>query len=233
MRKKSFFLIFVLCAALFLSGCYSKATLEYEPAGAGETTYDGLLPIKSKVVERAWAIKDLNLKPYTKVMFKDAQIQYRPVAPASRETYTWDDRSEFPISEDGQARLQKMLSDTFIKELSKSERFKLVQEAGPDVLMVRVSLLDVISAMPPEPAGRSAIYLESVGEATLVVEFLDSQSKAILARAMDRRAADSPDGKMIKSSSVSSLFEAQQVVSTWAIILRSRLDQVGSSLTSD
>ena len=60
--------------------------------------------------------------------------------------------------------------------------------------------------------GRSNIYLSSVGEATLVIEIRDSESNAVLARIVDRRAADmnQTGGAMQQSNSVTNWSEVQQ-----------------------
>lgn len=64
--------------------------------------------------------------------------------------------------------------------------FTLVKELGPDVLLIRAGLLDIVSFVPPERIGRSEIYLTEIGQVTLVLELRDSITNAILLRAIDR-----------------------------------------------
>ena len=90
--------------------------------------------------------------------------------------------------------------------------------------MVRVGLLDVISRVPPDTIGRSSIYLDRVGEATLVMELRDSMSNAILARAIDRRAAERSPGTMMESNRVSNRAEVRRLGRKWASIVRSGLE---------
>jgi hypothetical protein len=69
------------------------------------------------------------------------------------------------------------------------------------VLLVRGALLDVVPNVPPDTVGRSRIFLDRVGEATLVLEVKNSQSKQIYVRTIDRRAAERA-GMAVEANSV-------------------------------
>lgn len=221
------------CAMLVFSGCAHNTGKGLETIDDAALSFDGMVPVKIKSLDRAWVREGISLASFPDIIFQTAEIQYRPVEPFTRRVSIPSNRTEFPISEANQERLQKMLSDTFTKELEKSNRFNLVREKGPGVLMVRVTLLDVVSNVPPELTGQNDIYLSSVGEATLVIELLDSESNTILARAEDRQAADAPGWDLQRSSSVTNWAEAQRVVRTWATILRSLLDNVAEGIDSE
>ena len=45
----------------------------------------------------------------------------------------------------------------------------MVEEPGPDVLIISGGLHDIVSNVPPPTVGRSDIYLSSVGEITLIL----------------------------------------------------------------
>ena len=99
-----------------------------------------------------------------------------------------------------------------------------MDEPGPDVLLIRGGLLDVVSYVPPEPMGRTEIFLSRVGEATLVLEIRDSISEAIIARAVDRRAAENVARGFSRSNPVMNRAEVRRMASAWARLLRERLD---------
>ena len=84
---------------------------------------------------------------------------------------------------------EEEIRGAFLEEFQSSTVFEVVEEPGPDVLGIHVGLLDVVSRVPPETVGRSRVFLDSVGEATLVLELRDSVSHTVLVRAVDRRAA--------------------------------------------
>lgn len=184
-----------------------------------EVTYDGLHRVVHSSVQYAWAKPDISLKGYDKILPAPAGIQYRAVRARPRSTAT-----DFPLTDNQKERLQETVSDVFREELAKSEYFTLADEPGPSTLIIRGGLLDVVSHVPPEPSGRGDVYLRSVGEITLVLEIRDSLSGEILARAVDRRAAQ-PDA-ITESNRAANLFEVRRVARHWARLLRTRLDQL-------
>jgi len=115
--------------------------------------------------------------------------------------------------------------------MRKIENFTIVDEAGPDVLIVWGGLLDVTSYVPPDNlSGRSEIFISTVGAATLVLELRDSETNTILARSVDRRAAERQSGVMTNSNRVTNAAEVRRLVRFWARRLRDGLD--GFSETS-
>ena len=82
-----------------------------------------------------------------------------------------------------------------------------------------------MSNVPPDIIGRGDIYLSSVGEITLILEALDSQSGEVIFRAVERRALDR-GGTAMRSSSVTTLAEVRRVLRRWATTLRNGLDSL-------
>ena len=208
-------------AALLLAGC-STNTGRSAPEIDPNLTYDGLAKVTNAKVTSAWMRPDFTLVGYTKIMLQGAGIEYRPVKPVNRATQS--SASQFPVTPEQQARLRAIVSDAFRAELAQSKNFQLVDEPGPDTLTIWGGLVDVVSYVPPDSIGRGNIYLSSVGQATLVIEIRDSQSNAVLVRAVDRRAAQTK-GMTQESNSVTNWSEVQRLARTWATQLRSRLDE--------
>lgn len=185
-----------------------------------EVTYDGLHRVDRSAMEMAWVKPDLNLNGYSKVILQAAPISYREVdEPRSRNS-----AHEFPISDSQRQRLQETVREAFLAQLSDLDRYEITDQTGRDTLILRGAIIDVVSQVPPPRVGRSEVYLASVGEATLVVELLDSVSGEVLARAADREAAGRA-GMPFKASSVTAWAEARQVANSWARLLRRRLDE--------
>ncbi len=221
----------ILCAAaigaaMLLASCSTSRTSA--PELESNLTYDGLAKVKDAKVSSAWMRPDFSLAGYTKIMLQGAGIEYRPVKPVNRIAQS--SATQFPVTPEQQARLRTIVSDAFRNELAQSKRFQLVEEPGPDVLTIWGGLVDVVSFVPPEPMGRGNIYLSSVGQATLVIEIRDSESNAVLARIVDRRAADvnQTGGAMQQSNSVTNWSEVQQLARSWATRLRNGLDDAAS-----
>jgi hypothetical protein len=92
------------------------------------------------------------------------------------------------------------------------------------VLLVRAGLLDVVSRVPPENLGRGNVFIDQVGEATLVLEVRDSQSNTAIARAVDRRAASGTN--MTESNSVQNRAEVRRLGRRWGALLREGLEKM-------
>lgn len=205
-------------------GCASAPpTIDTSPGA--EVSFDGLHAVLNSRADKAWARPGLDLSGYTKVRLIAAGIEYRPGGESSR---LWTARSRggpFEVTESQKAALQRIVAEAFREELGKSRRFTLVEEDGPDVLLVRGALLDVVSYVPPEPIGRADVFLRSVGEATLVLELRDSITDAILARSIDRRAAERPGDTLTWSNPVNNAAEVRRLARRWASSLRDSLEQ--------
>ncbi len=212
-----------LLAAIALglaSGCESAGR---EPRLGTELSFDGLVRVENARASAAWIDPDFDLSPYTKVRLEGAGIEFR-AAQASPSRMAQRSGREFPLSEQAKERVREIVETEFRREMARSERFELTDESGPDVLLVWGGLLDVVSFVPPTQVGRGDIFLRAVGEATLVVELRDSQSNATLARIMDRRAAERAAAG-IPSNTATNLAEVRVLASTWARLLRRRLDE--------
>ena len=221
------YLTTILFAAV-LSGC--GATPAFQQGPDAEVTYDGLTRVDNTVMDTVWARTDIDIKGYDKIMFQGVGVEYRPAkGPYSGRTSALEhqrsSQTEFKLDEATKAAFEAEVRDAFLAELGTSKVYQIVEEAGPDVLLINSSLLDVVSRVPPETIGRSNIYISSVGEATLVLEIRDSMSGAIFARAVDRRAAER-EGWLMDSNRVTNRAEVRRLARAWGRLLRQGLERL-------
>jgi hypothetical protein len=216
----------VAIAAMALAGCATPAPT-VDTSATGDMTFDGLFPVKNSRADAAWARPDVDLTMYSKVMLEGVGVEYRPGGESGRSLNSRSTGGPFEVTEEQKDRFEALMREVFLEELGKSEHFTIVSEPGPDVLLIRGALLDVVSYIPPETVGRSEIYLSRVGEATLVLELRDSITEAILARSVDRRAAEQIGDTLMRTSRVSSATEVRRLARTWARLLRESLDTYG------
>ena len=211
-------------AFLTAAGCASgPPAIDTSPDA--EVTFDGLRSVVNTRADAAWARPDTDFSVYTKVMLQGAGIEYRPGGEAGRTTISRGRGGPYEVTESQKARLQNIVIEAFASELTESDQYEVVQEPGPDVLLVRGALLDVVSYVPPEAIEpRTNVFLSQVGEATLVIELRDSITEAILARAVDRRAAESAGGMMTASNRVTNTAEVRRLANRWARQLREGLE---------
>jgi hypothetical protein len=222
--------LILLGLGILFAGC-SSAPPTFQTGPEAEVTYDGLTRVDNTKMHTVWARTDIDLSSYTKVRFESVDVEYRPVkgpysgraGMASTRTRSQD---TFPMDDATRKLVAETIFAAFQQELAKSDKYTMIDIEGPDVLTVRASLLDVVSQVPPETMGRSSIYIDKVGEATLVLELYDSESNAILARSVDRRAAERSGTTLMSSNPVSNKAEVTRLGRTWGTMLRSGLESL-------
>ena len=224
MNKKTIVAVTLLAAAA--AGCTSTPT--FQTGEDAEVTFDGLTRMEGTIMDAVWALTDIDLTAYSKVMFEGIGVEYREVSGpysgrAGSTTARRRSQSEFRLHPDTRALFEEEIAGAFREEMASSEVFEIVEEAGPEVLLVRGGLLDVVSRVPPETVGRSRIFIDSVGEATLILEIRSSVSNSIYARAVDRRAAQS-GATMTESNRVTNRAEVRRLGRRWGRMLRDGLD---------
>lgn len=191
-----------------------------------EVSFDGLVRVDRSVVTAAWVKPDLDLTRYKKLMVASEGVKFRALEAVSASRAR--SASQFPVKEENRQRLTGILKEEFTKELAKLQRYQIVDAPGDDVLLVVGAVLDVVSSVPPDidsaKFASGGVYLTSVGQATLVIELRDSESGEVLARAADKRAAESPF--TFQANNVTVWSEVQRLAQRWASLLRSNLEQL-------
>ncbi len=219
----------LLAACLAIAAC-TPANPLIENDGP---TFDGMVPVRDSGMKEAWAKPDINISSYRQVLLLPVELQFRAVRPGSgNPTFASQDRN-FPVSPENQQRLVDTVTTVFREQLAQSRTLTLTNEPGADVLLVRVSLLDIVSKVPPEGPGRTETFLDEFGAATLVLELEDSMSGEILARAVDRRVADPLNGieglgssSLSRANPVTTWSEVRRVAQRWATLVTRRIDQL-------
>lgn len=217
--------IFLTFAAMAIAGC-SSAPPTIQQGPNAEVSFDGLHVVDNAAFREAWADPDIEFSRYNKIMPGGAFFEFRAVKRTSNTQAARSNTREFYIDEDARARLEEEVTAIFAEELAKSTRFTVVDEPGPDVLIIRGGLHDIVSFVPPEPIGRGEIWLSSVGEITLLLEVVDSLSGEVIARAVERRAAQQGGGMAIRANSVTTWAELRRLARRWATTLRDGLDAI-------
>ncbi len=205
-------------------GCTTASpTTQTGPDAA--VSFDGLHEIDNSRADIAWARPDLDFSNYTSILPVSLGIEYTEVANKANTAVTRTQRGPYFIDDKARAEFEALVGEIFMEELQKSVRFAIADEPGPNTLIVAGGLLDVTSQVPPTKVGSSnRIYLSSIGDATLVLEIRDSETNRILARAIDRRAAEPIGSSFQTSNSVTDTVEIRRLITYWATGLREALD---------
>ena len=216
--------LMMIAAIAFVVGCSQQPTVQTGPDA--EKTFDGLVRVDNARFSNVWVDPDIDFSHYNKVIPGGAEFEFRAVQKTSGTTRARSNEREFWISDADRQRLIDTVTEVFNDELSRSQHFTMVEEPGPDTLILVGALHDIVSRVPPEQAGRTEVWLNSVGEATLVIQAADSLSGEVIYRAVDRRAAESVGGQMIRGNSAQTWGEVRRWARRWATRLREGLDSI-------
>jgi len=194
-----------------------------------ERTFDGLVRVDNSRFRNAWADPEVDFSQYNKAMPGGARFEFRAVSKtAGRTSLPRGNQRDSWISDANRDKLVDTVSGIFKEELSKARGWEAAEEVGPDVLILRGALLDIVSFVPPEMRGRGNIYLASVGQATLVVEAIDSISGEVVFRAVERRSIE-PTGGATRANTVTTWSEVRRWARRYATILREGLESIHES----
>lgn len=218
----------ILISVALLPGCAAQGPTEARLATDEQMTHDGLYPVSNSRADAAWARPDMDIGAYNKIMLQGVGVQYRPGG-AQRSSRVGRKAEYYQATPQQKERFEGVFAEKFREELAKSTQFTIVSEAGPDVLLIKGGLIDVVSHVPPDQPGRHEIFLDKIGEATLVLEISDSVSKAVIARVVDRRAAADVKDGFQRSNRAINTAEVRRLAGIWARILREQLDHYAAN----
>jgi hypothetical protein len=219
-RRAARLAIVLLCAALFSVPALAKK--QQLP----EVDEDGLHLLKDTKVAVAYAKPGASLEPYTKVELMDCFVQFKQ---------NWQHNYNMgqiglagTVTDKDAEAIKKRLAEEFrtiFTDVLTSAGFEIVDEAGPDVLLLRPALLNVAVTAPDiRPTGRSRTYISSAGEMTLYMELYDSATDTLLARVADPQA--DPDRMSKLANRTTNKATADRILRSWAELLAKALGEV-------
>jgi hypothetical protein len=215
MGRSRFSTLLVAGLSSLLAGCVTTPS----PVPEIVLSYDGLVPVEGTQMSRVWIREGFSLAGYNRVMLVSAGIQYRPRSPneGTQSSSTQPTREERELFE-------SLITEEFDTAL---DRLILKQASGPgpDVLLVRGVMLDVVTrnVVSRGSATSASQRLDSVGQATFMVELIDSESNAVLVRALDTRSAKTPGRNRTEQISDT---EVRNLISRWANMLVDALNDL-------
>jgi hypothetical protein len=195
------------------------------------TDTSGLEKAKRARFRETYVDTGVDFSQYDKLYLGDAYFDYRDVGPARRgrsSALSSSNKSAFGIAQEDRIRFQEVVSEAFLKELGKGKNYTIVEGIDDNTMIMRGAVVDIVSKVPPQFAGRSEVYLATVGEATLVMEFLDPRTGDVLARISERGRIGSPTGRIDQFSTPANRATITRDIRRWAnsaaIRLRKELD---------
>jgi hypothetical protein len=218
--------------AFALALCLSAGAIAATTPDVNEVmSYDGLKKTEIKGIDLAYVRPGATLAGYHSVELAPVFVAFAknwdPTVPGGPWKLSPNQRETI------RTRIAKLVHDAFVKQLQGRDGFPVVTQSGPDVLLVKLAVINVYVTNPAiMTAGPSATFSSAApGQATLYAEFFDSETGQILGRVLDTQVAQN-NGGMWLSNSVTNYAAGQQVADQWAKILRDRLDLARKALAT-
>jgi hypothetical protein len=190
------------------------------PASAkAPTTWDGLVQVPSKRLSLVYLQPGADFRGYTKVLIEPTEVAFKK---NWRREYNSGNRSlTSKVSEQDEANAitdgVKAASEIFTNAWRKGG-YGISDVPGPDVLRVKTGVVNIsVTAPDVQSAGRSHTFAEDAGQATLFVEVRDSQTGALLGRAVDQRVAGD-NSSIGRRTGVGNRADFRDLVEQWAKI---------------
>jgi hypothetical protein len=207
--------------ALLLSACATPPAGNVQ-AMADALNDEGLETVPSRNIDIVQVRPGADFSTYRGVLLREPELDYRTPDRAQQQ---------FALSQEQKDGFQDYIAEIFASELGQMASPVLVDATGPDVLELQVRLTDITATVPPRsagPAGRVSIALRAVGDVTLVLEFSDSESGELLARAIDQKAIEgvaiAKEGELVTRWE-----DVEAIVKRWARLTRQGLEEALSA----
>jgi len=182
-----------------------------------EVTADGLERRPAKQVDTLYVAHGMTLAPYKRVMLDPVEFAFKVDWQSKHPEVTAGDMTRIRSQGAG------VFYEIFSAALSRQHGYPLTTQAGPDVLRITTTISELDLDVTPGTGGTHRMHVVSPADLTLLMELRDSQSGALLARAIDKEKGRT-FGNLTVEDAVSNSEEARRALQMWADLLRAALD---------
>jgi hypothetical protein len=214
-------LLWLLLGAMLVGGVATESRVA--SAQEVDMTYDGLVPSGRRDLKNVWLKPGIDFSHYNGIIFEAPEFEFR--LPGSVEDRRFR-QQQFILTPEDEKGMSDMALRIFTEEAQNIQHYRITDEAGPDVIIVRIRILDVLKIVPTEADDPSMdiTRMRSVTEATLIAEAHDSLSGEILARSVDQRGKAYAGG--VASARSRDWAPLEKPVRVFAEEVRERLDKI-------
>lgn len=214
---------FVIMALIFSIAATSPAFAKSKP----EVDSEGMELVKNSKLATVYADPGADLSIYDRIWLQDATVSFK-------KNWQRDQNQSYPLKvrNSDMVRIQEdvatLFMEVFTKELTENG-YQMVEEAGPDVLLVVPAIVNLDVVAPDIPTSTNTrAYSTKAGEMTLNLELYDSLTNDKIAKATDRKR-DYDRGYAEWRTSVNNTAVARRMMTTWAQALTSALNEARDS----
>ena len=204
-------LIAAAVAAALIGTASAGIGVAAEPA-----SYDGLSRVKSKKLDSVYLLPGADFRGYTKVMLDPTEVAFQKnwLRDYNDSVTQLSARISQSDANEMLGKVRTGFEEIFHKAYTEAG-YQVVTAPGPDVLRVRTGVGNLrVSAPDVMTTTRQRNFSEEAGQATLVLEARDSESGALLGRAVDTRLAG--DTAPYMRNSVTNRADFKQLFEQWA-----------------
>jgi hypothetical protein len=194
-----------------LAGCVVNAP------PVAEATVDGLVRKPAKQVDTLYVKQGASLAHYNQVMLDSVELAFKADWQARHPEVTASDITRIRSQGSG------VFFEIFSAALTRQHGYPLTTQPGPDVLRISATISELDIAATPGSAGMQRMHVVNPSDLTLLMELRDSQSGALLARAIDKEKGRG-FGNLTVEDAVSNSEQARKALEMWAGLLRAALD---------
>jgi hypothetical protein len=168
-----------------------------------------------------------SLDKYTEVKLVDCFVAFKK---------NWQREQEMQYDEFITAQQMDQIKKTlsaefqkvFVKQLQDKGPYKVVDEIGPTVLVLRPAIINLdIEGADNADQPDEATFATSAGQMTLYMELYDSVTSDLIARVIDAEA-DQNAGSIYIRNEVTNMAAAEEVMRGWADRLRAMLEKANA-----
>ena len=219
----------IIAACLLVTACQS--TPEIQTGENAEVIGDNLHRVDNSRAAKSYINPDVDFSQYNSVLLPPLILNDVEIIQPTRSNRR-PGNPQWELTDADRAMLQEAFNKSMTEKMTEKDGYPIVTAPGKGVIAVVAKLLTLAPNAPKDDmssqtAGRSQVFTEGAGTATIEVAFVDSQSGDVLAVAVDGKAAQSNWGI---NNSVTNRADIQRMFSAWAIQIRKSLDNAHNQL---
>jgi hypothetical protein len=218
-------LALALAAAATLAAC---AAAPLRPVADQPLSPEGLQRMSGGGFDETWIRPGFRAGDYRGLALESTRVSYRDAAERSRLVSARLSSTEdaFPIPAGQRAQIEQRFAEELSTALGGVRLLPRMTEPGPGALVLRAELVDFVSRVPAqEPLERT--WVNSVGEATLVIELWDVDRNELVLRATSHDELGPPGWQLIRANEVTSWAETNRQMRRWSRRVADLLEQLG------
>lgn len=197
-----------------------------------EVTEEGLRLVKESKMALVYAAPGADLNGYHRIWLVEPYVAFK------KNWQRDQNRSRgIKVTDSDMNRIRTRLAEeftvVFAEVLQENDGYELVEERADDVLILRPAIINLdVNAPDTRSAGRNRTFASYAGEMTLYLEAFDSQTNALIAKALDR-GYDRNSSFVTWQTSVSNTQAAKRILRGWAQSLRDALDEANAATAGE